>query len=83
MRIFRILALILVLAVLVCGVLYVMHLEREDNDRMLALYTEAEPLERQREERYRIVRRKSARSSPAFRFHSALGWNRAPISSSR
>ena len=35
-----------------------------------------------REERYRIVRRKSARSNPAFRFHSALGWNRAPISSS-
>jgi len=49
MRIFRILALILVLAVLVCGVLYVMQLEKADNERMLALYTEAEPLERERE----------------------------------
>ena len=49
MRIFRILALLLVLAVLICGVLYVRHLEQADNERMLALYTEAEPLERQRE----------------------------------
>ena len=50
MRIIRILALILVLVVLVCGALYVRHLEQADNERMRALYTEAEPLERQRDE---------------------------------
>ena len=50
MRIIRIIALLLVIAVLVCGGLYVRHLEQADNERMLALYNEAEPLERQREE---------------------------------
>ncbi len=49
MRILKILALLIVLAILVGGVLYMLRLEQADNDRMLALYTEAEPLERERE----------------------------------
>ena len=50
MRAFRVLGLILALIILACGALYVIQLEKTDNERMLALYTEAEPLERQREE---------------------------------
>ncbi len=50
MRIIRILALILVVAVLIGGWQYMHKLEREDNARMRALYTQAEPLERERDE---------------------------------
>lgn len=49
MRILKFLALILVLAVLAGGVLYLMRLEQAENERMTALYAEVEPLERQRE----------------------------------
>lgn len=50
MRIVKILALILVVAVLIGGWLYMNHLEQQDSERMRMLYTQAEPLERQRQE---------------------------------
>lgn len=50
MRIFKILALILVVAILIGGWMYMRRLEREDNARMRQLYTQAEPLEKQKQE---------------------------------
>ena len=49
MRIVRIIALILVIAVLFFGWRYMNRLEAQDNARMRELYTQAEPLERERE----------------------------------
>ena len=66
MRVFKILIPILLLAILAGGVFYVMRLEKTDNERMLALYTEAEPLERQREEL--VTQRNSLPSEYALKY---------------
>lgn len=50
MRIVKILALILVVAVLVGGWMYMNRLEAQDAARMAALYAQAEPLEKQKQE---------------------------------
>ena len=49
MTIKKAIALILVLAILAAGGYYLLKTEQEDSDRMRSLYTEVEPLERERE----------------------------------
>ena len=49
MTIRKAIALFVVLAILVAGGLYLIRTEQLDNERMRNLYTEAEPLERERE----------------------------------
>lgn len=48
MRIGKIIALVLILAILAGGGYYILQTERADNERMRNLYAEVEPLERQR-----------------------------------
>ncbi len=66
MTIRKVLALLLILAILVAGGLYILNTERADNDRMKNLYAEVEPLERQRAEL--ISERNSLESEYALKF---------------
>lgn len=50
MRIVKIIALILVIAVMIGGWMYMNRLEQQENARMSALYSQAEPLERQKQD---------------------------------
>ena len=50
MRFLKIIALILVVAVMVVGWRYMNRLEAEDSTRINQLYTQAEPLEKQKQE---------------------------------